>query len=249
MGFHRAGIMIALVMLLSPITVYRVQQATGNSNSSTQVATEESTVVSVNTLLRTYYGLSTGITVGETSVSFPERIIGFVAPKGKCAFFSLPVNVTSGTSLIVEMTANFPVNLFILSDYPSGELIGCNVSATPIYMKANFTDFTLHWTAPINGIFYFVFTGPTAVVLLTNHGSMKQVAEAATITYPKSVGTELSTYSEIYTASSTTIITSPLDFRAAGQDWMLIIGAVILSMSVMLMLSAFARRLRLSTDY
>ena len=240
---RRTGIMLAFLMLLSPATAVPVAQVIGLKNMSEQVTASESTVAYTNIQMHTYYGSGSGTTLVQTAASFPERVIGFMAPQGKCALYSLPVTVTSGTSLSVRMTANAPVNLFILSAYPSGDLTGCKVSGTPLLSEANFTDFTLNWTAPEAGLFYFVFTGPTAVILLADHGSMQGVQQAATVTYPTSTQTNLSTYSEIITMSSTLTVTSPLYLQATTQNWMLIIGSVVLSIAITLFLLAFVRRL------
>ena len=159
MVVRRTGIIIAVLILLSPVTALPVAQVIGLRNVSTQVTADESTLAYTNTLLHTYYGASNGTTVAETAVSFPERVIGFMAPRGLCGFFSLPVSVKSGMLLNVEMTANNPVNFYLLSDYPSVGSGSCKVSSNPIVAEDNFTDFTLHWTAPEDGIFYFIFTG------------------------------------------------------------------------------------------
>ena len=108
------------------------------------------------------------------------------------------------------MTANNPVNFYLFSDYPSVGSGSCKVSSNPIVAEDNFTDFTLHWTAPEDGIFYFIFTGPTAVILLIDHGSVGPVEQSATITYPTSIETMLSTYATTATLSSTVTITTPL---------------------------------------
>jgi hypothetical protein len=100
----------------------------------------------------------------------------------------------------------------------------------------------LHWTAPEDGIFYFVFTGPTAVILLTDHGSVRPVEQSATITYPTSIETMLSTYSTTTTLSSTVIITTPLYLQATSQYGLLIIGAIIALLAITLTMIAFARR-------
>jgi hypothetical protein len=209
---------------------------------STQVTTDESTLAYTNTLLHTYYGASNGTTVAETAVRFPERVIGFMAPRGLCGFFSLPVSVKSGMLFNVEMTANNPVNFYLFSDYPSVGSGSCKVSSNPIVAEGNFTDFTLHWTAPEDGIFYFIFTGPTAVILLIDHGSVGSVEQSATITYPTSIETMLSTYATTATISSTVTITTPFYLRTTSQYGLLIIGVIIASLVLLLTMIAFARR-------
>ena len=232
--------MIAFLILLSPVTAIPVAQVIGLKNVSTQVTTDESTLAYTNTLLHTYYGASNGTTVAQTAVSFPARVIGFMAPRGLCGFFSLPVPVKSGTLLTVEMTANNPVNFYLLSDYPSNGSGSCKVSSNPIVAENNFTDFTLHWTVPEDGIFYFVFTGPTAVILLADHGSVRPVEQSATITYPTSIETMLSTHSTTTTVSSTVTITTPLYLQATSQYGLLIIGVLIALLAIALI--ALARR-------
>jgi hypothetical protein len=240
MVVRRTGIIIAFLILLSPVTALPVAQVIGLKNVSTRITADESTLAYTNTLLHTYYGASNGTTVAQTAVSFPARVIGFMAPRGVCGLFSLPVPVKSGTLLTVEMTANNPVNFYLLSDYPSSGSGSCKVSSNPIVAVNNFTDFTLHWTAPEDGIFYFVFTGPTAVILLTDHGSVRPVEQSATITYPTSIETMLSTYSTTTTLSSTVTITTPLYLQATSQYGLLIIGVALLAIT--LTVFAFTRR-------
>ncbi|MGA3407143.1 MAG: hypothetical protein ABSD49_15550 [Candidatus Bathyarchaeia archaeon] len=240
MVVRRTGMIIAFLILLSPVTAIPVVQVIGLKNVSTQVTTDESTLAYTNTLMHTYYGASNGTTVAQTAVSFPARVIGFMAPRGLCGFFSLPVPVKSGTLLTVEMTANNPVNFYLLSDYPSSGSGSCKVSSNPIVAENNFTDFTLHWTAPEDGIFYFVFTGPTGVILLADHGSVRPVEQSATITYPTSIETMLSTYSTTTTVSSAVTITTPLYLQATSQYGLLIIGVLIALLAIALI--ALARR-------
>ena len=242
MVVHRTGIIVAFLILLSPVTAVPVAHVIGLRSSSTQVITGESTLAYTNTLMQTYYGLSNGTTQAQEAVSFTERVIGFMAPKGLCGLFSLPVSVKTGSLLNVEMTANNPVNFFLLPDYPSVASGGCKVSGTPIVAESNFTDFILHWTAPADGIFYFVFTGPTAVILLTNHGSVRPVEELATITNPTSIETILSTSFATTTVSSTLTMTSPLYLQATNHRGLLIIVAIIGSLAILLSMIAFARR-------
>src|SRR5208283_3105796 len=142
MVVRRTVMIIAFLILLSPVTVVPVAQVIGLKNVSTQVTADESTLAYTNTLLFTYYGASNGTTVAQTAASFPERVIGFMAPKGLCGLFSLPVSVKSGTLLSVEMTANNPVNFYLFSGYPTIGSGSCNVSSNPILAENNFTDFT-----------------------------------------------------------------------------------------------------------
>jgi len=242
MVVRRTEMIIAFLILLSPVTALPVAQVIGLKNVSARVIASESTLAYTNTLMHTYYGASNGTTLAQTAVSFPERVIGFMAPKGLCGFFSLPVPVKSGTLLTVEMTANNPVNFYLLSDYLANGSGSCKVSKNPIMAENNFTDFTLHWTAPEDGIFYFVFTGPTAVILLADHGSVRPVEESATITYPTSIETMLSTYSTTSTMSSTVTVTTPLYLKATSEHGLLIIGAIVASLALLLTVIAFARR-------
>src|SRR5208337_4437252 len=136
------------------------------------------------------------------------------------------------------------VNFYLFSGYPTIGSGSCNVSSNPILAENNFTDFTLRWTAPEDGIFYFIFTGPTAVILLTDHGSVRPVEESATVTYPTSVETMLSTSSTTTVISSTVTITTPLYLRATSEKAWLIIGAIIASLAILLTMIGFGRSKR-----
>ena len=240
---YRTRVIIGFLILLSPLTAVPVAQVIGLGSVTTLATTNASTLAYTNTVMHTYFGSGNGTTVAQLPVSFPERVIGFMAPKGKCSIYSLPVTVELGTTLSVRMTANKPVNFFILPEYPSGALDGCNVPSAPLLSQFNFTDFTLHWTAPANGVFYFVFTGPTAVILLTDHGSAKPVEQTVQVTYPTSVETVFSTYSTTTMISSTITATSPLYLHQETENGLVIYGSIVVAVAIACGLLVVARRL------
>ena len=248
MVVRRTVMIIAFLMLFSPVTAIPLVEITGVKNVSAQITADKSIIAYTNTHLVTYFGASNGTTMAQTATSFPAQVIGFMAPKGLCGFFSLPVSVKSGTLLSVEITANNPVNFYLVSDSPTVGSGSCNVSSNPILAEKNFTDFTLHWTPPVDGIFYFIFTGPTAVILLTDHGSVRPVEGSATVTYPTSVETILSTYSTTTFISSTVTNTTPLYLQATAGLALLTFGAIIASLVVLLTIIAFWRNMRENGD-
>lgn len=205
---HRTAMLAALI-LLSPITAFLPSIA--SPTATTSLATHEIDLTYTSQVFTTYFGSSLGTTVGKSPLNFPSRGIGFVAPKGECSQYTLPVTVSRGTQLNVGMTASQPANFYLLPSYMfATSLNGCIVTTTPLLVSENFTAFTLHWTAPQQGTFYFVFTGPTAVIILVNDGSVKPTEQAVNLTYTKSTETSLSVYTSTSTTSYTATSAAPL---------------------------------------
>jgi hypothetical protein len=235
---RRTSTIFVFLILLSPVTAVQVSRVLGVSSVSTQVTANETTLTYTSANVRTYFGSSVGTTLAGEPLSIPQRVVGFMAPQGRCSVFSLPVTIATGTLLNMKFTANNPVNFYLFSVVPSaGWPSSCNV-AGGILRVNNFTDYTLHWTAPENGTFYLVFTGPTAVILLTDVGSMKPVEQTATMTLPTSTETKLAFYSSTETRTSTMTITAPLLAQVNVLNNALIVGIVIgLLIAVLLVLS------------
>jgi hypothetical protein len=200
--------MLAALILFSPITAFLPSIA--SPTATTSLATHEINLTYTSQVFTTYFGSTLGTTVGKAPLNFPSRGIGFVALKGECSEYSLPVTVSRGTQLNVRMTASQPANFYLLPSYMfATSLNGCIVTTASLLVSENFTAFTLHWTAPQQGTFYFVFTGPTAVIILVNDGSVDPTEQAANLTYAKSTETSFSVYTSTSTTSYTTTSAAP----------------------------------------
>ena len=235
---RRTGLLVVFLMMLSPVTAVQVAKVVGLSTSTAQVTTNETTLTYSSANMETYFGSSVGTTLAGQPLNIPSRVIGFVAPAGRCSVYSVPITAASGTILSMKITANNPVNLYVFSDYPSGGWpSACKVSGS-ILSVDNFTDYALHWTAPENGTFYLVFTGPTATILLTDIASMKPIEQTATMTYPTNTETKLTFYTSTTSATSTMTVTTPLYLQSASANGVLIVGIVMaLLVAALLLLS------------
>jgi hypothetical protein len=234
---QRTVIFVAII-LLSPIMAMLPNVTNlGSATSSTSVVSNETTLTYTTTSMKTYFKSTSGSTTVQLPAVFPPRGIGFIAPKGRCSEFSLPVSVTLGTTLNVQMTSNLPTNLYLLPTYvfqvsPNG----CVITGNVILSVSNFTAYTLHWSAPQDGTFYFIFTAPTTVLLLMDHGSTKPVTQMANMTVATS--TETSDWPNSMTATQTyTTTTTPEPFYLQpSQQYAPLLGVIILLLSTTLIL-------------
>ena len=198
------SIIFGALLLLAPFAGLLPFSGLLSSTPATSATTQAQTVTYNDTTLQTYFASTIGTTTAQSPFSFPPRGIGLIAPKGKCAEFSLPVSVTSGTTLSLAMTSTEPANLYLLPTYTfQTSPDGCSITGNTILSETNFTAYKLHWTAPENNTFYLIFTGPTTVIILMDHGSTKPVQEMANVTYASS--TETSSW--VYSSTTTTIYT------------------------------------------
>lgn len=233
--------LLVVVILASPLTAFvPFANSLSSPNSTTFITSSETAQTYTSASMQTYFGSTSGITTTEAPMNFPMKGIGFAAPKGKCAEYSLPVTVTSGTRLNIRMTATQPVNFYLLTTYafPTSPN-GCDILSDAIMTAENFTKFTLLWTAPAAGTFYLAFTGPSAIIILADGGSMKPVTQKATITYATSTETSLSLISSTsmtrYTATSTLVPsfslqpTAPYSLPLVAIIVMLLLGLVVLA--------------------
>ena len=239
---QRTVIFVAII-LLSPITAMLPNITNpGSATSSTSVISNETTLTYTTTSMKTYFKSTSGTTTAQSSAVFPPRGIGFVAPKGRCAQFSLPVSVTLGTTLNVQMMSNLPTNLYLLPAYvfqvsPNG----CIITGNVILSESNFTAYTLHWSAPEDGTFYLIFTAPTTVLILMDHGSTKPVQERANITIATSTETSDWLYSATTTQTYTTTTTPEPFYLKPSEQYGSLVGVVILLLGITLMLTLVAR--------
>ena len=121
MGVRRSvdGNLLVFLILLSPMAVLPLAQVIGPSTTSTEVKSFDNTLTYTSSNVQTQYGTTQAMISAETAFSFQPEVIGVMAPQGKCAVFSLPVTVKSGTSLNIEMTSNQPANFYLFPSYPS----------------------------------------------------------------------------------------------------------------------------------
>lgn len=88
--------MLAALILLSPITAFLPSIA--SPTATTSLATHEINLTYTSKVFTTYFGSTLGTTVGKAPLNFPPRGIGFVAPKGECSQYTLPVTVSWNTA-------------------------------------------------------------------------------------------------------------------------------------------------------
>lgn len=216
MARQRTYMLLAFI-LASPLTALLPFTGIGSNNSNAPV-TSAATLTYTSTSMKTDFGSTIGPTFMEEPVSFPPRVIGFIAPKGKCAQFSLPVTVASNTTLNVEFSSNNPANFYLLPAYTAQASSNtCIVIGDVILSALNFTKFTLHWTAQADGTFYFIFTGPTAVIVLADRGSMKPAPKTGIVTFATSTETNLQVYPETTTTTYTDNATPPVYLQLTAQ--------------------------------
>lgn len=213
--------MFGLLLILAPFAGLLPFSALLSSSTQTLVTTIDTKTLNYNVVsTETYFGSTSGFTTIQSPLVLAPRGIGFIAPKGKCAQFSLPVSVISGTTLNVAMTSSKPANLYLLPTYTFQlSLDGCGIIGNTILAENNFTSYRLHWTAPENGTFYLIFTGPTTIIILMDRGSTKPVQQIANITYAASTETTswIDTSTSATTYTITTPVTSPLYLQSAGK--------------------------------
>jgi len=208
MTSQRTAVLVALI-LLTPLTLTITLSLTSGT-SIAYTTSAQTTITTTSAVLRTYFGSTEGMAIVQVPLEVPPRVIGFVAAKGKCSQFTLPVTVTSGSILNLEMTSNTPANLYLLPTYPfQTSPNGCSVVGGATLTVSNFTEYTLHWTAPENGTFYLLFTGPTTIIILNDQGSTQPAERNATVSYATSTETNFNEYSSTGTTTYTTTTTDP----------------------------------------
>ena len=210
---QRTSLFVAL-LLLSPLTA-TVPFLTGSAVTTTYTATQEQASTYTSATTQTYYGSTEGPALIQTPFNLTPKVVGFVAPKGKCSQYIYPLTVTSGTIVNLGMTSTYPANLYLLPTYAyQTSPDGCDITNPPsaLLSAINFTTYLLHWTAPIDGTFYLILTGPTTMILLMNEGSTQPVQELANITYATSTQTDFNNYLATSTATYTTTTVSEQQF-------------------------------------
>jgi hypothetical protein len=239
---QRIAIFVAIILLSSITAVLPNTTNLGSATSTTSVVSNETTLTYTTTSMKTYFKSTSGTTTAQLPVVFPAKGIGFVAPKGRCAQFALPVSVTSGTTLNVQMTSNLPTNLYML---PTNAFQvspnGCIITGNVILSESNFTAYTLHWSAPEDGTFYLIFTAPTTVLILMDHGTTTPVTQRANITLATSTETSDWPYSVTTAQTYTTTTTAEPFYLRPLEQYGPLVGVIILLLSITLMLTLVAR--------
>lgn len=225
------------LILLSPLTITLPILSSVNPNSSTTYSTsKEATITYSSAVMRTDYASTKGTALVQVPLNLPPQGIGFLAVNGKCSQDILPVTVTNGTTLNLELTSTNPANLYLLPTYTfHTSANGCDLLDSSILAVTNFTDYALHWTAPEAGTLYLLLTGPTTVVILKDNGSTYPVKEQnANITYAVSTETNFNDYSSTITTTYTTssLNARPLYLQPPALSASETIGLVILILGI-----------------
>jgi len=240
---QRTALFVALI-LLTPLTLTIPLTALTLNQSTSYTTSQETTVTATSIVLRTYFGSTQETALVQVPMNLPPRVIGFMAPKGKCSQFTLPVTVTSGSILNLKMTSSNPANLYLLPTYTfQTSPNGCSLVGGALLAANNFTAYTLRWTAPEDGVFYILFTGPTTIIMLDDGGSTHPVKQNATIPYATSTETNLIDYSSTRTNTytTTTIDAQPLYLQPPTLTSLEIVGLMIAALGVTLV-AIFMRR-------
>lgn len=216
----RTNIFVAL-LLLSPVTLALPLMTTMNSAvTTTYTSSQEQTVTYTSAGIQTYYGSTTGTALIQAPIDLSPIVVGFLAPEGKCSQYTYPLTVISGSVLNVEMTSTNPANMYLLptNAYETSP-DGCQLAApAALLFQANFTEYTLRWTAPASGTFYIILTGPTTVIMLTDAGSSQPVQELANITYATSTQTSFQGYAVTGLSTETYTTTSNQPFYVQPEN-------------------------------
>jgi hypothetical protein len=208
-------VMFVFLILLSPLAFLMPFPNSSPTTSMTYMVVERTTTATyTSTAFDTNVVSTTGTMMVQTPVSIPSQGVGFMAPKGKCSQFMIPLMIKSGITLNLELTSTNPANLYLLpNETYRTSANGCALVGSSLLAENNFTAYTLHWTATENSTVYLLLTGPCTIIILMNHGSAQAVQQLATTTYA-STEANLNVYSSPtianYTASTTIPTSSPL---------------------------------------
>ena len=229
----RTSMFVAL-LLLSPLTlalpmVTPLNQAATTTYTSSTVQT----LTYASAVAQTFYASTTGIALVQTPMDLTPKIIGFMAPAGKCSQFAYPVTVKAGSILNVGLTSTNPANVYLLPTYVyQTSSDGCVVTAPALLFDANFTTYTLHWAAPGDGVFYIVLTGPTAIIMLRDEGSTQPVQQLENMTYASSTSTSLDDYFLTNTVAYTNMLTHPLYFQPQTLPGLWVLASLLIAVSL-----------------
>jgi len=210
---------IIVLLMLSPLAVLMPFSNPGPTTSTTFMVAETTARGSyTSTAFDTSLVSTTGTMVVDTPVNIPPKGVGFMAPRGKCSQFLLPVTVSPGVTLNLRLTSTNPANLYLLANETyQTSANGCALLGSSLLAENNFTAYTLHWTATQNDTVYLLLTGPSTILILADDGSSQAVQELATRTYA-SIEINLDVYSSAtvvdYTTSTTVAIPAGPYYRS-----------------------------------
>jgi len=202
-------VMFAALILLTSLTILLPFSNSMPIATTTYVTSEGTTTATyTSTAFDTSFVSTTGTMAVQAPMSIPSQGVGFMAPKGKCSQFTMPLTVKSGTNLNLELTSTNPANLYLIprNTFQTSSN-GCDLIGGSLLTENNFTAYTLHWTAPEDGTVYLLLTGPNTIIILRNHGSTDSVEQLTTVTYARTE-TSLNLYSSTNIANYTTTKTS-----------------------------------------
>jgi len=237
--------MPCFLLILSALIAFLPHSGLIPASTQSFIASGEQTTTYEVISAQTSYVSTTGFIIDQTPLDLTARGIGFVAPKGKCAQFEVPLTVTAGTRLNMAMTSTEPSNLYLLRTYAfQSSPNKCQILGDVLFSETNFTAYNLHWTAPENGTIYLTFTGPTTVIIVMDHGSTKPDPEMGNITYAT---TETSSLIDASTLTTTYTTTTPIAtaFLLQGlADYAIPIGIGILIAALIMILQSARKRRR-----
>jgi hypothetical protein len=236
MTSQRTALFVALI-LLTPLTITLPLTTLASSHSTTYTTSAATTITTTSIVLQTYFGSTNGTELIQVPMNLPPKGIGFMAPKGKCSQDTLPVPVTSGTILNLEVTSTNPANLYLLPTYVfQTSPNGCTLVGSALLSVSNFTAYTMRWTAPEDGTFYILLTGPNTIIILNDQGSTKPVEQDASITYATSTETNFNDYSSTSTTTytTTTIDAQPFYLQPPTLSSLEIVALLITCLGIML---------------
>jgi hypothetical protein len=231
-------VMLLALVLLSPRTIL-VPFASSAAVTTTYVTYEGTTTVSYTSTAFDTSFVSTSQTMTlQAPMSIHSQGVGFMATKGKCGQFTLPLTVKSGAKLNLEFTSTNPANLFLLptSQFQSSPN-GCTLIGSSLLAKDNFTAYTMHWNVTGDGTLYLLLTGPNTIIILRDHGSTAPVEQFGAMTYAiteTNLKVYTSTNRATYTAT-TTIASKPSVPPSLGFDISLVAFLITLLGSILLL--------------
>jgi len=226
------AVLFVIIILFSPIAILMPFWNSAPAASTTYVVVQRTAIATYTSTAFDTSMVSTVTTAtSHTPVSIPSQGLGFIASKGKCSQFMMPITVKSGITLSLDVSSTNPANLYLLpSETYLASPNGCGlVEGSPLVAKNNFTTYTLRWTASENCTVYLLLTGPSTVIILMNHGSAQAVQQIATATYV-STETNLSLYSSVKIAdytTSTTILTPSLYYLSLQRIDLSLLACII----------------------
>jgi hypothetical protein len=244
--------MFVALILLSPLTILLPLTNPAPVATTAFMTSERTTTATyTSTAFDTSFVSTTGNMAVQVPVSIPSQIVGFMAPKGKCSEFTMPLAVNSGTNLNLQLTSTNPANLYLL---PTNTFQispnGCSLIGGSLMAENNFTAYTLQWTAAEDGTVYLLLTGPNTIITLRNNGTTNSVEQLATITYA-STEANLNLYSSInianYTTTATTTSVSQRYLPPSLRFGLAIVTFLVALLAPVLLLASKNRFLRLKT--